>query len=384
MNGKLESLTERLLILALIIVFILLLILSPSGENSSLQNIDEGGRGFRYERPLITVDCCEEIQTSEKTCEKAAAMPGTPAGVLSAPADKPYTLGRVYDRNLWVKVVVENNGNTPSQNIRLEIPLLGELDSPYQRTVKESYSREPVDVIKLKNNNRVGVFRIDSLPPGASDVITLEYYLNVYPMHANFSTNSKKNARGAPAGYLEASEKIESNHPKIVAKARELTASCSTDLEKAQAFYKFVIAHINYDLNSSTRNTGALGALQSRSGVCEEYASLFTALCRASGIPARVVNGYADPQGTGGIWNIAPGESFPLRGYRHSWSEFFLNGAGWLPADPAMNINNNGFKYFGSLPQASHLAQNYEDIPLNVRYSGGQLSVTWEEGLVGF
>lgn len=384
MSGKSETLTERLLVLALIIIFILLMILSPSGENSSFQNIDDGGSKFRYERPLITVDRCEELQSSVKTCENAAAIPYAPAGVLSAPAAKPYTLGRVYDRNLRVEVVVQNKGNTPSQNIRLEIPLLGELDSPYQRTVKESYSREPVDVKKLNNNNRVGVFWIDSLPPGASDVITLEYYLNVYPMHANFLTISKNNARGAPTDYLEASEKIESNHPKIVAKARELTASCSTDLEKAQAFYKFVIAHINYDLNSSARNTGALAALHSRSGVCEEYASLFVALCRASGIPARVVNGYAHPKGTGGIWNIAPGESFPLRGYRHSWSEFFLNGAGWVPADPAMNINNDDSKYFGSLPQASHLAQNYEDISLNVRYSGGQLSVTWEEGLVGF
>ncbi|NLL20998.1 MAG: transglutaminase domain-containing protein, partial [Firmicutes bacterium] len=156
-----------------------------------------------------------------------------------------------------------------------------------------------------------------------------------------------------------------------------------TDLEKARAICSFVITYLKYDINSGSRNSGALIALRSGSGVCEDYASLFAALCRASGIPARVVNGYCDPKGTGDIWNLSPGERFPLQGYRHSWVEFYLHGSGWIPADPTMDIQSGSMKYFGSLPQASHLAQNYEDIPLKVRYKGAQLSVTWEEELVG-
>jgi transglutaminase-like putative cysteine protease len=279
--------------------------------------------------------------------------------------------------------VVKNKGNDQISNIRLEIPLLAELESPYQDTVKETFSHEPVEVKRQNNSNRVAVFLLDSLLPGASDTITLEYSLNVYPLNQKQLLASTYSASLFPQNYLGASEKIESNHPDIVRKARELTSACKTDLEKARAICSFVITYLKYDPNSSSRNGGALTALRNGSGVCEDYASLFAALCRASGIPARVVNGYCDFKGTGDIWNLSPGERFPLRGYRHSWVEFFLDGSGWVPADPTMDIHSGNMKYFGSLPQPSHLAQNYGDLLLKVRYKGSQLSVTWEEELIG-
>ena len=88
---------------------------------------------------------------------------------------------------------------------------------------------------------------------------------------------------------------------------------------------------MSYDLDSASRNSGALSALYNGSGVCEDYAALFVALCRAEGIPARLVNGYTDPRGRGDVWNVAYGETFPLTGFRHSWAEFYLEGLGWLP-----------------------------------------------------
>jgi hypothetical protein len=140
---------------------------------------------------------------------------------------------------------------------------------------------------------------------------------------------------------------------------------------------------MKYDLNSPDRNNGALSALRSGSGVCEDYAALFAALCRAEGIPARMINGYTDPQGRGEIWNIASGKALSLKGYRHCWAEFYLESMGWLPADPTLNIYDSNLVYFASLPQASHLAQNYADQSLRVRFQGGQLDVAWEEELAG-
>ncbi|RJX29124.1 MAG: transglutaminase domain-containing protein [Dethiobacter sp.] len=183
--------------------------------------------------------------------------------------------------------------------------------------------------------------------------------------------------------YLQPSTNIESDHPEIVDRAQKITAASRNDLEKALAIFYFVLDHMKYALNSPSRNSGALTALRSKSGVCEDYAALFVALCRASGVPARQVNGYADPKGSGKIWNLAPGETFALRGYRHSWAEFYIKGLGWLPADPTMNNHSGHLKYFASLPRASHLAQNYLDQSLRLRYQGGQLVLTWEERLVG-
>ncbi len=66
-----------------------------------------------------------------------------------------------------------------------------------------------------------------------------------------------------------------------------------------------------------------------RSGFCESYASSFTVLMRAAGIPARIVTGY---QG---------GELNPLGDYlivrqrdAHAWTEVWLQDRGWVRVDP--------------------------------------------------
>lgn len=71
----------------------------------------------------------------------------------------------------------------------------------------------------------------------------------------------------------------------------------------------------------------------SRRGFCEHYASAFTFLMRAAGVPARVVTGY---QG---------GEVNPLGNYvivrqadAHAWSEVWIEGRGWLRVDPTAAV----------------------------------------------
>lgn len=63
-----------------------------------------------------------------------------------------------------------------------------------------------------------------------------------------------------------------------------------------------------------------------RRGFCEHYASSFTFLMRAAGIPARVVAGYQ-----GGESN---GDYLQIRQYdAHAWTEVWLNGR-WVRVDP--------------------------------------------------
>ena len=62
--------------------------------------------------------------------------------------------------------------------------------------------------------------------------------------------------------------------------------------------------------------------------------------------------------------------------------ECYVEGRGWLPADPTFEAGPNSFNYFGSLPHGSHIAQNYMDLSLRVRFQGGKLAVTWDETLV--
>jgi len=68
---------------------------------------------------------------------------------------------------------------------------------------------------------------------------------------------------------------------------------------------------------------------RTRRGFCEHYASSFTFLMRAAGVPARVVVGYQ-----GGEQNDL-GTHFLVRQYdAHAWSEIWLDGEGWIRVDP--------------------------------------------------
>jgi len=69
-----------------------------------------------------------------------------------------------------------------------------------------------------------------------------------------------------------------------------------------------------------------------RLGFCEHFASSFSALMRAAGVPARVVVGYQ-----GGAWK-QPLASEPYllleQSDAHAWSEVWLPGMGWVDVDP--------------------------------------------------
>jgi transglutaminase-like putative cysteine protease len=70
-----------------------------------------------------------------------------------------------------------------------------------------------------------------------------------------------------------------------------------------------------------------------RKGFCEHYASAFTFLMRAAGIPARVVTGYQ-----GGELNTLGDYVIVRQSDAHAWSEVWLQGKGWVRIDPTSVI----------------------------------------------
>ena len=70
-----------------------------------------------------------------------------------------------------------------------------------------------------------------------------------------------------------------------------------------------------------------------RSGFCGHFASAFTTLMRAAGIPARVVTGYQ-----GGELNRLTGYYIVRQSDAHAWSEIWLDGRGWVRIDPTAAV----------------------------------------------
>jgi transglutaminase-like putative cysteine protease len=92
--------------------------------------------------------------------------------------------------------------------------------------------------------------------------------------------------------YLEATRFIDSDHPEVVAAARRLTEGCASEREKLERIYYFV-RDMPYDILASFRyladgKNRASDVLQAGHAFCMGKASSFVALCRATGIPARV------------------------------------------------------------------------------------------------
>jgi len=70
-----------------------------------------------------------------------------------------------------------------------------------------------------------------------------------------------------------------------------------------------------------------------RRGFCEHFASAFTVLARAAGIPARVVTGYQ-----GGEFNPLNGYLLVRQSDAHAWSEVWLEERGWVRVDPTAAV----------------------------------------------
>jgi len=73
-----------------------------------------------------------------------------------------------------------------------------------------------------------------------------------------------------------------------------------------------------------------------KAGFCSHYASAYTFLMRASGVPARMVTGYL-----GGEYNSKSTNNSDDQGHlsiyqydAHAWSEIWVQGKGWLRVDP--------------------------------------------------
>ena len=86
---------------------------------------------------------------------------------------------------------------------------------------------------------------------------------------------------------------------------------------------EWVSKNIEYDIKYGTSTEKSSWVLKNRIGTCDEFSSLFIALCRSLGIPARYVSGVA-------YSNIPELEGFG----NHAWAEVYFPDYGWVLFDP--------------------------------------------------
>lgn len=88
------------------------------------------------------------------------------------------------------------------------------------------------------------------------------------------------------------------NATNTVAKAAELTAGTTDELEKVARIYDYVVGTMSYDREkAATVKSGYLPVLDeilaSKKGICFDYASLMAGMLRSQNVPCKMVVGYA-------------------------------------------------------------------------------------------
>jgi hypothetical protein len=114
-----------------------------------------------------------------------------------------------------------------------------------------------------------------------------------------------------------------------------------------------------YDLNSSApradQDAVSHFLFESKRGSCEHFASSFIVLCRARGIPARLVTGFmpGEYNGLTGLWDVRMNDA-------HGWAEVFVPRAGWISFDPTASGVSPGFSGYDRQSAVDYLIERIQ------------------------
>ena len=178
-------------------------------------------------------------------------------------------------------------------------------------------SRDIIYKVTLANDEPAGLFpndRRQSIKAGTDPKSGL---LEVKTAGPN---DGQAGPEAVDAEFLRPNPLITSNDPRVIALAKRAVGNATDPWAKAQAITKWVAANLR-DKNFETTFAPADEVARTLAGDCTEHGVLTAAMCRAQGIPARVVTGlvYVPTQGGFGF---------------HMWNEVYVNRR-WVAIDSA-------------------------------------------------
>jgi Transglutaminase-like superfamily len=149
--------------------------------------------------------------------------------------------------------------------------------------------------------------------------------------------------------------------------AAKVTEGKTTRVEKARAIYDYVFSTMRYDKSGEGWGRGdVLWACDSKRGNCTDFHSLFIAMARSQGIPARFEIGFPLP---------ADKNASEIAGY-HCWAEFFDPHYGWVPVDisEAWKHQEKQNYFFGAHDDNRFAFTMGRDLKLNPAQNGEPLN----------
>ncbi len=167
----------------------------------------------------------------------------------------------------------------------------------------------------------------------------------------------------AESEYLKKTENINFDR-EIAEKASEIVEGSDNLFEAVSVLGFWVNNNVEYDLKYASEIKDAKWVFENRKGTCDEISSLFIAMCRSIGIPARYVAGVA--------YSNLP----EMLGFgSHGWAEVYFPKYGWIAFD--VTYGQFGFT------DASHIkffaSEDTEIAPVRYGWKGYDLGLNATE-----
>ena len=298
-----------------------------------------------------------------------------------------------YDGNRWYRSQANKEQATPiiQQLANYQPEVEGE-PTTYQIIAQPSFQSwlYALDVAKVdkEKSNDATIFILPDFTLFSKKPLnqTMSYHVESFlTTPLNITLNDELKARNLlyPVG---TNPQLEQEAIKLKQQFKQPEAIVNEVLQqfRQQAFY--------YTLNPPLLINNSLDQFyfETKKGFCVHYASAFTYLMRAAGVPARVVTGYL-----GGEYN-PNGSYYSLYQYdAHAWSEVWLEGIGWQRVDPTAAVNPQRVEQGLSdelLLEQNQLnnnifsLHNYRDTPwLNyIRLQLSAIDYQWTRWVIGY
>ena len=165
------------------------------------------------------------------------------------------------------------------------------------------------------------LYRLENLEAHSAANVNLSWAVDVYGVRT--SVQPQAVARGAASplrdAYVRACPRLPADDPRVRGLAASIIGGETNPYLQAGMIYRWMLENIAWE----ERVFGdVFYALENRRADAFLAAHLYSALLRSAGVPSRPVAGVLVGHGR--------------QTANHYWAEFWLDGLGWIPADPVM------------------------------------------------
>ncbi len=270
--------------------------------------------------------------------------------------EPPPETGYLEPRDYELQIGIHLEGRGPVQRIKATTPVPVQLPEQQIRHVSVQADAGSARIRPLTSEAAQLCFLVPAMGEGDLVSARANMRLTLYKQYAGHAKDDFPVDQPTPPAafrkqYSYDSPGIQTRTPEVRRLSQWIAGESEHPWDRAEAIYQWVWENITARIGNYT---SVARAVRDRVGDCEERAACFVALCRATGIPARLV------------W--VP---------NHNWAEFFLvdgEGTGhWIPAHTA------AYSWFGWTGVHELVIQKGDHILVPEKRQPYRLLVDWAE-----